>query len=433
MSDERTPGASGADRAAPDGETRSGADTTPGVETTTLAQDVATLGDGPPEAPGQQSSLARRIWSVAAVPVLSVLLALVVGAVIITLSSVVITGSLDLALWITAYSALIEGGLGIGGKDPLNSLTRTITNSAPLLLAGLSVALGFKAGLFNIGATGQFVIGGLAAAIAGALVAELNFILAIPIAIAAGVAAGAFYGFVPGFLKATTGAHEVVTTIMLNFIAVFTGTALVINLFRSPDFTFDRTADVGAAALPVIFGRDLHLGVLVAYAFVPIFWWFVWRTTLGFEIRTVGANPNAARYAGMSPRRLIMLTMSLCGFLAGLAGVVQFLGEIGFYPATFGTQIGFDAIAIALLGRSHPIGVMLGALLFGFMRAGAPLMQIRADIPIEIIDVLTATILFFLAADVVVRRLFRIRDERGMAGADKEQQFTKSYGGESSI
>ena len=398
-----------------------------------LAEVVATIDEPPRPVKNDRRSLGRRIWSVSAVPLAAVLLALVVGAVIITLSSVIIEGSLSLTLWIEAYAALLEGGLGIGSENPLNALTRTITNSAPLLLAGLSVALGFKAGLFNIGATGQFVMGALVASIVGAQVAGLPGVIAILLAVLAGAAAGAGYGFIPGFLKATTGAHEVVTTIMLNFIALFTGTALVINLFRDPSYTFDRTADVGAAALPLIFGRDLHLGVLLAYAFVPIFWWFVWKTTIGFEIRTVGANPSAARYAGMSPRRLIMLTMALCGLLAGLAGVVQFLGEIGFYPATFGTQIGFDAIAIALLGRSHPVGVMLGSLLFGFMRAGAPLMQVRAGIPIEIIDVLTATILFFLAADVIVRWIFRLRGDRGMTGADQEQQFTKSYGGESSL
>jgi simple sugar transport system permease protein len=387
------------------------------------------LGDTPAIPPRGR----RRVWEVAAVPVASILLALAVGAVIITLSSVVVTGSLDLTLWLEAYIALIEGGLGIGSDNPLNALTRTVTNSAPLLLAGLSVALGFKAGLFNIGATGQFVIGGLAASIVGAAVSEWPLLLAIPAAVAAGLAASSFYGLVPGFLKATTGAHEVVTTIMLNYIAILTGTALVINVFRSPDFTYDRTADVGAAALPLVFGRDLHLGVLVAYALVPLFGWFVWKTTLGFEIRTVGANPSAARYAGMSPRRLIMVTMSLCGFLAGLAGVISFLGEIGFYPATFGTQVGFDAIAIALLGRSHPVGVMLAALFFGFMRAGAPLMQIRAGIPLEIIDVLTAVILFFLAADLIVRWIFRMRGARGVSGADQTQQFTRTYGKEGSV
>ena len=267
----------------------------------------------------------------------------------------------------------------------------------------------------------------MSAAIVGAIVATWSPFLALPAAVLAGAAASFFYGFIPGFLKATTGAHEVVTTIMLNFIAGLLGSALVIEFFRAPGFSFDRTGEILNAALPVIFGRDLHLGVLIAYAFVPITWWFVWKTTTGFEIRTVGANPSAARYAGMSPRRLIILTMSLCGMLAGLAGVILMLGEIGFYPATFGTAIGFDAIAIALLGRSHPVGVALGALLFGFLRAGAPLMQVRAGIPVEIIDVLTATILFFLAADVIVRRLFRIR---AASGSDGEQQFTKSYGGE---
>ena len=170
----------------------------------------------------------------AAVPTAAVILALAVGAVIITLSSIVITGALDVTLWIEGYAALLEGGLGIGSGDPLNAITRTVTNSAPLLLAGLSVALGFKAGLFNIGATGQFVIGGLAAAVAGAAVAGWSPYLAVPVAVVAGAAASAFYGFIPGFLKATTGAHEVVTTIMLNYIALFTGTALVIGVFRAP-------------------------------------------------------------------------------------------------------------------------------------------------------------------------------------------------------
>ena len=416
MTDERTP------------EPKDAPEAEPKQRRTTLSQDVAMIGEPKPNQRGGRAGFARRLWDLIAVPIAAVLLALIVGAVIITLSSIVITGSLDLTLWIDAYVALIEGGLGIGANNPQNALTRTVTTSAPYLLAGLSVALGFKAGLFNIGANGQAIIGSLTAAIVGAYVATWSPFLAIPAAVIAGAAAAFFYGFIPGFLKATTGAHEVVVTIMLNFIAGLLGSALVIEIFRAPGFSFDRTADVLNAALPVIFGRDLHLGVLLAYAFVPITWWFVFKTTTGFEIRTVGANPDAARYAGMSPRRLIILTMSLCGMLAGLAGVILMLGEIGFYPATFSTAIGFDAIAIALLGRSHPVGVMLGALLFGFLRAGAPLMQVRAGIPVEIIDILTATILFFLAADVIVRRVFRMRGA-GMGGADKEQQFTKSYGG----
>jgi simple sugar transport system permease protein len=374
----------------------------------------------------RRQSMARRLWSLSAVPLASILLALIVGGVVMLLSSVVTRGQIDFLLPFQAYQALLEGGLGIGARDPTNALTGSIVNTAPLLLAGLAVALGFKAGLFNIGATGQFVIGGLVASIAGAQVATSDPLLAIPLAVIAGGLAGALYGFIPGLLKAMTGAHEVVTTIMLNYIATFSATALVIGPFRAPGFTFDRTADVGNAALPVIYGRDLNLGVLIALAFVPITTFLIWRTTLGFEIRTVGANPSAARYAGMSPRWLIVLTMSLSGLLAGLAGVILFLGEIGFYPATFGTGVGFDAIAVALLGRAHPVGVMLGAFLFGVMRQGAGLMQINADIPVEIIDVLQATILFFLAADIIVRRIFRFRAARG--GVDEIQTVTRSYG-----
>lgn len=374
----------------------------------------------------QRASLPARIWSLTAVPIAAVALAFAVGALVIMASSIVIGGAFDPLLPLTAYGALLEGGLGIGAANPVNALTGSIVNAAPLLLAGLSVAIGFKAGLFNIGATGQFVIGGLAACIVGAQVATLSPFLAIPVAVLAGAAAGALYGFIPGVLKAVTGAHEVVTTIMLNYIATYTATALVIGPFRAPGFTFDRTAAVGNAELPVIFGRDLNIGVFIALAFVPLMTWLIWRTTTGFEIRTVGANPSAARYAGMSPRRLIVLTMSLCGMLAGLAGTILFLGEIGFYPGTFGTAIGFDAIAIALLGRAHPVGVLFGSLLFGVMRAGAPLMQIRAEVPLEIIDVLQAIILFFLAADIIVRRLFRFRAAR--AGVEELTTVTRTYG-----
>jgi len=371
-------------------------------------------------------STLHRIWALSAIPMAAVALAVIVGAVVMMASSVVIGDSFDAGLPVRAYLALLEGGLGIGAAQPENAITASIVNTAPLLLAGLSVALGFKAGLFNIGATGQFLMGGLAASVVGAQFANADPLVAIPVAVVAGAAGGALYGFIPGLLKAVTGAHEVVTTIMLNYIATFTASALVIGLLRAPGFTFDRTAPVGNATLPVVFGRDLNLGVFLAVAFVPITSWLIWRTTLGFEIRTVGANPSAARYAGMSPRRLIILTMSLCGLLSGLAGAILFLGEIGFYPATFGTAIGFDAIAVALLGRAHPVGVLFGALLFGVLRAGAPLMQIRAEIPVEIIDVLQAIILFFLAADIVVRRLFRVRAAR--AGVNEIQTVTRSYG-----
>ncbi|MBA2634524.1 MAG: ABC transporter permease, partial [Chloroflexi bacterium] len=158
----------------------------------------------------------------------------------------------------------------------------------------------------------------------------------------------------------------------------------------------------------------------------PIVWWILARSTFGFEIRTVGANPNAARYAGMRPAVVTMTTMAASGLLAGLAGVVEILGVTGFINTSYGTSVGFDAISVALLGRAHPVGILFSAILFGAMRAGAPEMQLDAGIPVEIIDVLQGIILLFLAADILVRRLLRIRVAR--AGVDELQTVTRSYG-----
>jgi simple sugar transport system permease protein len=369
------------------------------------------------------------------VPILAILLALAVGAVIMVLSSPLIDGEIDWTIWITAYQALIEGS--IGSK---NALHQTLVEAAPLILAGLAVGLGFKAGLFNIGAQGQFLMGGFAAAVVGGVLAGASPFVAVIAAVIAGLAVGAFYGFIPGALKAFTGAHEVVTTIMLNYVAIFIIAYAVAGPLRDPVATFARTIDVGAARLPVLDipglpwpldfleTRNLHLGVFLAFAAVPVVWWLLFRSTLGFEIRTVGANPDAARYAGMRPRFLVVLTMTLSGLLAGLAGTIQILGISGYMPASYVTNVGFDAIAVALLGRSHPVGILFAALLFGAMKAGSGLMQIEAGIPVQMVDVLTGTILFFLAIDVLIRKWFRIRSAAGTSGSEM-QTITRSYGG----
>ena len=317
---------------------------------------------------------------------------------------------------------MFEGAFG-----SVRGISFTILAAAPLILGGLAVGLGFKAGLFNIGAQGQFLMGALGAAAVGASLAGASPLVAIPAAILAGALTGAAWGFIPGALKAWTGAHEVVTTIMLNFIAgIFIG-YLITGPLEAPGFSFSRTGPVGNAAFPPIPGTEIHSGVLIAFALVPAVWWLLWRSTLGFEIRTVGANPDAARYAGMSPAFLTVLTMSLCGMLAGLAGVIQILGVSLFMTASYGSGIGFDSISVALLGRAHPIGIMLAALLFGAMRAGSGLMQIgAANVPTEIIDIIQATILLFLAADVVIRKILRIRAPS--AEPSELQTITKSYG-----
>lgn len=369
-------------------------------------------------------SLIRHALTTSRVPALAVLLGLAGGAIVIVLAAAASGRGFDPSLPIRAYASMLNGAL-----SGVNALVRTLSEATPLILAGLAVAVGFKAGLFNIGANGQFLMGALGAGAIGAAVAGWSPWLAVPVALGGGMLLGAFYGFIPGVLKAATGAHEVVTTIMLNFIAAAAVAFLVTGPLLARGFSFARTGDVGNAALPIIMGDRVasgHLGIVIAFATVPIIYWLLNRSVLGFEIRTVGANPSAARYAGIRPGRLVILTMSLSGMLAGMAGAGQVLGITHFVSASFSTAAGFDAITIALLGRVHPFGVLFAALLFGVMRAGSALMQIQVRVPVEIIDVIQAIILLTLTADIVVRWIFRIRVER--AGLEELKTITKTYG-----
>ncbi|MDP9243489.1 MAG: ABC transporter permease [Chloroflexota bacterium] len=365
----------------------------------------------------------RRTVSVLTVPALAIVLALVVGAIIMILSSPLVNGQFDPLLPLVAYAALLSGAFG-----SFNALVQTVVSSTPLILAGLAVGIGFKAGLFNIGARGQFLMGAIAASAVGAGLSDSGAIVAIPAALLAGIVAGALYGFIPGFLKAFTGAHEVVTTIMLNYIADYFVAYIVTGPLRATGATFARSPDIGSAALPILIGRNGHLGIVFAFLAIPLAWWLLYRTTLGFEVRTVGANPDAARYAGMSPRTVIALTMAVCGLLAGLAGAGEILGISHYMPAGYSTNVGFEAITVALLGRANPVGILFAGLLLGAMRAGSNLMQIQAGVPVQMIDVLQGVILFFLAAEVLVRYIFRVR----AAGVqvDELQTVSRSYGGQ---
>jgi ABC-type uncharacterized transport system permease subunit len=364
----------------------------------------------------------RRIWALIAVPTLSILLALIVGSIVILVSELLVSGQLKFDLPIRAYAALLNGSVG----SP-NAITNTLVQTTPLLLGGLSVGLAFKAGLFNIGAQGQFLIGALVTVAVGTQFRtfEPGFV-GMTLALLAGTLAGAFYGFIPGILKAVSGAHEVVTTIMLNFVAVSTVAAAVSGILDVPGSPSPITLDVGNAALPTIFGRNGHLGLFITPLIAAALSWLLFKTTWGFEIRTAGANPEAARYAGMSPRRIIVYAMSLAGGLAGLAGAMEILGVTKHMTASYGTTVGFDSIAVALLGRTNPLGVVFAALLFGAMRAGAAGMQIEAGVPAELVGVVQATILFFIVASSVVRRIFRLR---GVGpGLEEATTISRSYG-----
>jgi simple sugar transport system permease protein len=390
----------------------------------------ATSGDSPtsgaPVSTGARIADALRGLARAAVlPAIAFGLSLLVGAAVIWVSELIVPGGeIDLFMAVDAYVALFQGALG---SD--RGIVNTITFAAPLLLAGLGVGLAFRAGLFNIGATGQFLMGALGAVAIGTAMQDWPAPVAIPVALLAGIAAGAAWGFIPGILKAVSGAHEVVTTIMLNFVAISIVAAIVSGPLDQPGSPSPITDDVGNAALPIIIGRNGHAGIVLAVLAAAGIYWLLYKLTLGFEIRAVGANPDAARAAGMRPAFVIVLTMSTAGALAGGAGAVVLLGVTGSMTASFGTSVGFDSIAVALLGRSNPVGIVLAALLFGGMRAGAPLMQISAGIPAELVDVLQAVILFFLiATPYLLRRWSRARVIGGSV-ASGETTITRSYGG----
>jgi ABC-type uncharacterized transport system permease subunit len=336
---------------------------------------------------------------------IAVVLGLLVGALLILFSSALSEQGFDLLLPITAYAALLEGSLG-----SIRGIGNTLNATTPLILTGLSVAFAFRAGLFNIGAQGQFFVGAFVAAVVGAGIG-LPFPILLLLALFMGFLGGAAWGFIPGALKAWRGAHEVVVTIMLNSIAALGINLLASTWFKDPGASFPRTPDIyPEAALPILVeGTKMHAGIIVALLAAVAVWFLLFKSTLGFEIRTTGANPNAARYAGIRPALILVLTMSIAGGLAGIAGAVEILGITKNYPAEYNTTYGFDGIAVALLGRVHPFGVVGAALLFGVMRAGAGAMQRATDIPIDIIYIVQGAIILFVAAEPFLRKSFRGR------------------------
>ncbi len=347
-----------------------------------------------------QSSPLRSLWRVINIPLAAVLMAALIGAAILLIS-----GADPLA----AYGALLKGSFG-----SMSALTRTLEKATPLIFSGLAVAFAFKAGLFNIGAQGQLLFGAIVAAAVGFGIQGLPPYIHAPLALLAGALAGGLFSAIPGALKTYTGAHEVITTIMLNYVAINITDYLADGPWKdtSPGNIVARTPEIAAAArIPSIGG--IPLGFVIAVAAAAAAWWLLWRTTLGFEIRTVGLNPHAARYSGMKVARTIILTMVISGLLAGIGGAVETQGVVYRYQPGFNVGLGFDGITIALLGRTHPFGVIPAALLVGAMKAGSSMMQFNAGVAKEITDVVQALMLFFVAADMIVRWILRIRAEDG--------------------
>ena len=341
------------------------------------------------------------------VPIYAVLTAVVVGSLAILAS-----GSNP----VEAYAALFRGSFGSG-----DAIAKTIARSTPFVIAALAVAFGFKAGLFNIGAQGQLLMGALAAAWVGTWgwVAASPAVVAIPMVVLAGLAGGLVYGGIPGVLNARTGAHEVIVTIMLNAIAARMAEWLINS--RNPRILLDAAASVphttaiaDAARLPkLIPGTPLHVGFLLALLLCVAVGCILQRTTVGFEIRTVGANPHAAEYAGMSVSRTIVVVLAVSGALAGIAGAAEVAGgTTGYLTAGQFRNVGFDSIAIALLARANPFAVVPAAILWGALLTGAGTMQLQAGVSSDLVFVVQALVILFVAADVIVRWIFRIRRPR---------------------
>ncbi len=322
------------------------------------------------------------------IPVIAVFVALFIGGILIRLQG------LDP---IVAYRSLFKTAFG-----SVEGIGATLGKSTPLVLAGLAVAVGLRAGLFNIGAQGQLLSGSLAAAWAGVTFDGLPGYIHIPIALIIGAFFGSIVAAISGLLKAYRGVHEVITTIMLNSIVMAIADYLASGRLREPGQFLTRTSEIAESAkLPVI--SSFPSGFFIAVILGIFIWWVLGRTTSGFRIETVGRNRHAAWYSGISVKRTVVSAMVISGAIAGLGGAIETLGITYRYAPAFNLGLGFDGITIALLGRVHPIGIIPGAILIGGMRAGAANMQFDAGVAPELVDLLLALILFFVTAPLIAR------------------------------
>jgi len=357
---------------------------------------------------GSPSGRLLGIWHEVSIPITAIVLALLIGAIILMTSG---------ANPINAYFALFKGAFG-------NSVAigRTLEKATPLILGGLAVAFAFKAALFNIGGQGQLLMAAIFSAYLGFRLTGLPFVVHMPVALIGGALAGAAFGAIPGALKTYTGANEVITTIMLNYVAINITDYFADGPWKDEGIVARTPAVLETAVIPT--WANIPLGFFIAIVVAIAIWYLLYRTTLGYEIRTVGLNPNAAQYAGVRVARTVILTMTISGLLAGLGGAIETLGIVGRFQPGFNLGLGFDGITVALLGKTSPIGVIPAALLVGAMQAGSSQMQFDADVPFQIIDVIQALILFFVSADMIVRWILRSRAEAG-----EQVTLSSGYGG----
>jgi ABC-type uncharacterized transport system permease subunit len=387
------------------------------------------------------------------VTVLSVFTALVFGGLLIDVTSGSVLHawshigahpgrglSLTFSTVVDAYGSILSGSIlspstlghaistGNGWTQVFNPISETCVAATPLILAGIGVAIGFRTGVFNIGAQGQLIAGSIAALYVGFAV-HLPIGIHLPLVILAGAAGGAIAGLIPGFLKARTGAHEVIVTIMLNYVFLnLLNYVLSGAPFQLPGQTNEISQKMlPTARMPHLFGSTLrvNLSFVIAIAMAALASWFMNRSTLGFSFKVSGANPDAARTAGISSAKVTVLVFAISGLFAGMAGMATLSGTNFFLSSNYGGTLGFDAITVALLGRNKPWGVVWASMLFAMLDVGGASMQIRTGIPLDLTSVIQATIIFFIATPMLVREIYRLR----ATGAGAMQLFTKGWSG----
>jgi len=382
----------------------------------------------------------RSFWKTIEIPALAILTGLIIGAVVIAATSFSVYDAFKVSFWRglgtafseigTAYLALLTGSLGnpveivtalISGdgaaiRGAFNPFLESLVQSTPYIFAGLACALGFRAGLFNIGVEGQLFMGAAAATYVGYSITGLPAYIHMPLAFLAGALGGALWGMVPGLLKATTGGNEVINCIMMNYIAYRVTTYLLTGPMTRPGTGGMPISPLiqKSAEIPRFFQSPIrfHLGFFIALGFAALVWWILFKTTWGLNLRTVGTNPRAAKYAGLNIVQVTIIGMTMSGALAGMAGANEVLAINRSMAIGLSSGYGFDSIALALLGNSHPLGVVLAALLFGVLKNGATKMMVVSSIPIDIVTILQAVILIFVAAPAIIRSIYRMRQPK---------------------
>jgi ABC-type uncharacterized transport system permease subunit len=441
-----------------------------------------------------------QLWDTSRLPLVAVASAFLIGAIVIWITSFLISKNFVDSLW-TVWLAL--SGLIRGAFFKQRGFSETLVATTPYIFLALGVALGFKSGLFNIGVEGQFYIGAISAVYVGFVLPGLPAIIHLPLVLLAGAVGGAIWAGIPGYLKARFGAHEVITTIMMNYVAFRLVEYLISGPIKDPNSTATQTPPTKVAAqlwafweipqrlrdplnallvailialIAYVFGRwwfnqpswqnrlgslhqkrlaniifagavgvvifvavplltrlwwpftdqydRLHIGIILAILMAYVVYWLLWKTTLGFELRMVGSNPNAARYAGVNITRNIVVAMALSGALAGIAGAIEVLGvsTCRCMQLFFSSGYGFDSIAIALLAKNNPFGIIFSSLLFGAMRNGADFMELNSGVSKYIISLIQALLLLFVAAPSIIRGIYR------MKAAKHEEEMVEARG-----